>query len=123
MGYDPPFADIVDAIENVVGLDDLFSLGDLSEISADLIRQVVESGANFVRNVIVPHASAIDAKVAHSTKAGCASRAPFPRFGSHMWMAAGSLFPSRALKADSAFPIWFRWHFPKWFVPLAWPHR
>lgn len=62
MSYDPPVADIIDTIENVTQFDDLLRRADFPELDAALARHIVESGADFVRDAIVPQAAALDAE-------------------------------------------------------------
>lgn len=83
MSYEPPMDAIVDTVENVTDLDDLLRRADFPELDASLARDVLQSGADFVRDVIVPQAAVLDAE-------GCAfeqGRVRLPRAFPEIWKA------------------------------------
>jgi len=60
MIYDPPVADIIHAVDRVCGLDDLLARPTFAELDAETVREVLERGADFVRERIAPHAATMD---------------------------------------------------------------
>jgi alkylation response protein AidB-like acyl-CoA dehydrogenase len=83
MSYDPPIADILDTLENVIGLSALLDQADFAELDGSLARDVLQGGADFVREHIAPHAAEMDTE-------GCAfdnGRVTLPRAFSGIWQA------------------------------------
>jgi alkylation response protein AidB-like acyl-CoA dehydrogenase len=83
MSYDPPIADILDTLENVTGLGSLLDQANFADLDCSLARDILQSGADFVREHIAPHAAAMDTE-------GCAfdkGRVALPRAFSGIWQA------------------------------------
>jgi alkylation response protein AidB-like acyl-CoA dehydrogenase len=60
--FSPQAAVILDMIENVIDLDDLLQRAKFPDVDRDVVRQVVEAGADFVRERVAPHAAEIDSE-------------------------------------------------------------
>ncbi len=81
MSYAPPITDILDTLENVTGLGDLTSRAGFADLDAALARDILQNGADFVREQISPHAAAMDAE-------GCAfsdGRVRLPHAFANIW--------------------------------------
>jgi len=62
MSYDPPLAAIISTLEHVTGLGELQDVSEFSELDAALVGEVLQNGADLVREFIAPRAAALDAE-------------------------------------------------------------
>ncbi len=81
MIFDPPLADIVDTMENVVGFDDLLARAAFPELDAATMRHILDGGAMFSRTAVAAKAAELDAE-------GCrfeAGRVRLPHAFAEIW--------------------------------------